>query len=372
MSADDACDRRLRECKRRLAAGDADAVVLFPGSNLQYLTGFDEDPGERHLLLFVTPETHALLCPELYEEQVLAETTLGREHLRVWGDADDPRAATAAAAEAVGVADADRVLVDERLWTRFALDLRAAMPDAELALATELLGDLRIRKDDDELDRLRAVAEVTDEVSRAVRELDPTGWTERELAREIEARLLEGGCTGPSFETIVGSGPNGARPHHSHGDRTIEPGDPVVLDFGGRLAGYPSDQTRTVVFAGDPPAEFQRVHELVREAQQAGVDAVEPGVEAGAVDRAAREVIEAAGYGDQFVHRTGHGVGLDVHEAPFVVGGSDTELEPGMVFSVEPGVYLEGEFGVRIEDLVVVTEDGAERLNDSDRGWRPP
>jgi len=370
MSADDAHDRRLRECKRRLAAGDADAVVLFPGSNLQYLTGFDEDPGERHLLLFVTPETHALLCPELYEEQVLAETTLGREHLRVWGDADDPRAATAATAEAVGVADADRVLVDERLWTRFALDLRAAMPDAELALATELLGDLRIRKDDDELDRLRAVAEVTDEVSRAVRELDPTGWTERELAREIETRLLEGGCTGPSFETIVGSGPNGARPHHSHGDRTIEPGDPVVLDFGGRLAGYPSDQTRTVVWGDDPPERFREVHRVVREAQRRAVETVEPGVSAAAVDRAAREVVADAGYGERFVHRTGHGVGLDVHEPPYVTGENDRELEPGMVFSVEPGVYLPGEFGVRIEDLVVVTEDGHERLNDSPRDWR--
>jgi len=156
-------------------------------------------------------------------------------------------------------------------------------------------------------------------------------------------------------------------PHHTHGDREIRTGEPVVLDFGTRVDGYPSDQTRTLVFGDEPSERVREVHDLVCRAQQAGVEAVEPGVTAGAVDAAAREVIADAGYADQFVHRTGHGVGLAVHEAPYIVGDNDRELEPGMVFSVEPGVYLDGEFGVRIEDLVVVTEDGCERLNETER-----
>ncbi len=359
--------RRTRACQRRLAESDADAVVLFPGSNLTYLTGFADDPGERHLLLFVTADDSVLLVPELYADQLRAETHL--DDLRVWRDGDDPREAVRETVAALGLGDAERVLVDERMWARFTRDLRAVMPDATLDLADEVLGELRARKDDAELDRLRRVATATDAVSEALRESDPVGDTERDLAREIERHLRDEGCTESSFETIVGSGPNGAHPHHTHGDRTIERGDPVVLDFGGRIDGYPSDQTRTVVW-GDPPEGFEEVHRVVSEAQQAAVETVEPGVPASAVDRAARDVIEDAGYGDRFLHRTGHGVGLDVHEPPYITGENDRRLEERMVFSVEPGVYVEGEFGVRIEDLVVVTADGHERLNDSSRDWR--
>jgi Xaa-Pro aminopeptidase len=232
-----------------------------------------------------------------------------------------------------------------------------------------VLAPLRRVKDDAEIDALRRAGRVADRVVDEIRALgsDVAGMTEDALAAEIESRLAAAGGDGVSFEPIVGSGPNGAKPHHAHGDRVVEAGDPVVLDFGARVDGYPSDQTRTLVFGGSPPAEFGRVHDVVREAQEAAVRAVEPGATADAVDRAARDVIE---YGDRFIHRTGHGVGLDVHEEPYIVAGNDLELEPGMVFSVEPGVYLPGRFGVRIEDLVVVTEDGCERLNDADRGWR--
>jgi Xaa-Pro aminopeptidase len=210
-------------------------------------------------------------------------------------------------------------------------------------------------------------------VSVEIRELgeEVIGMTETELADEIERRLASAGGEEVAFDTIAGSGPNGAKPHHRHEDREIRRGDPLVLDFGAYVDRYPGDQTRTVVLAGDPPEDYEAVHEVVREAQQAAVEAIEPGVPAEAVDRAAREVIEDAGYGEEFVHRTGHGVGLDVHESPYIVAGNETQLEPGMVFSVEPGIYLEGEFGVRIEDLVVVTEDGCERLNDSPRTWEP-
>jgi len=364
---------RLRECRVGIddADADADAVVLFPSPNLYYLTGFWEEPSERHLLFFVTAEDHLAVVPELYREQFLAETWLEPDDLVVWADDEDPLVALRSAVEDLGI-DRGRVLVDDRMFATFVEDLRAAAPGIEVGMASEVTNDLRVRKDEAERAVLREVAALTDEVSEAVRAMGEAavGTTEAELADQIRDRLAERGGSGVSFETIVGSGPNGARPHHSHGERVIQRGDPVVLDFGTRLDHYPSDQTRTVVFAGDPPAEFEAAFEVVREAQDAGVAAVEPGVEAGAVDRAARDVIESAGYGDAFVHRTGHGVGLDVHEAPYIVGGNETTLEPGMVFSVEPGVYLGGRFGIRIEDLVVVTEDGAERLNDSDRGWR--
>jgi len=361
---------RLDRCRDELARVGADAAVLFPSPNLRYLTGFDETPGERHLLLFVPREGEpAFVAPTMYAGQLREEASLGELH--TWDDGDDPTDLVAGVAADLGVADG-HLLVDDRMWALFTEDLRAALPEATWGLAGEVFETLRMTKDDDEIDRLREAGALADEVSVAVRELgaDAVGMTESELAWEIERRLREAGGEGLSFAVIAGSGPNGAMPHHTHGDREIRPGDPVVLDFGAYVDGYPGDQTRTVVFDGDPPADFETVHETVLEAHHAGIEAVEPGIEARAVDRAAREVITEAGYGEEFVHRTGHGVGLEVHEPPYIVDDNDLTLEPGMVFSVEPGIYLDGEFGVRIEDLVVVTEDGHERLNDSPRGWR--
>jgi Xaa-Pro aminopeptidase len=362
---------RLARCQARLAAVDADAAVLFPSPNLQYLAGFTEEPGERHLFLFV-PRTGdpTFVVPTMYDDQVRHESWV--DDVRTWDDGTDPLAVVDAVADEHGLAGG-HLLVDDRMWARFTQDLRDALPDATWGLASEAFDDCRIRKDEGELDALRRAGAAADAVSEAIRGLgaDAVGMTETELAREIESRLADRGVTDLSFPVIAGSGPNGAMPHHTHDDRTIQAGDPVVLDFGGFLDGYPGDQTRTVVFDGEPPEGFRAVHETVLEAHHAGVHAVEPGVEAQAVDAAAREVIEDAGYGDEFVHRTGHGVGLEVHEPPYIVDGNDLELELGMVFSVEPGIYLEGEYGVRIEDLVVVTEDGCERLNDSPRTWEP-
>ena len=366
-----AFEDRTRRCQTRLNEIGADAAVLFPSTTLFYASGFREEPMERHLFLVVPAEGEpAFVAPEMYDEQIRAASWV--EDLWLWADGDDPTALVAELADEKGLRGG-HLLLDDTMWALFTRDLRATLPEATFGLASEVFDDLRMCKDGAELDALRTAAELADEVSVEIRRLgaDAIGMTETELAAEIDRRLAETGGEGVSFETVVGSGPNGAMPHHRHGDREIRRGDPVVLDFGAYVDHYPGDQTRTVVFAGDPPAEFRRVHEVVREAQRAAVEAVEPGVPAEAVDRAAREVIEAAGYGEQFVHRTGHGVGLDVHEAPYIVEGNDAELEPGMVFSVEPGVYLEGEFGVRIEDLVAVTEDGCERLNDSPRTWEP-
>jgi len=363
-------ERRTRAAQERLRAGAGDVVVLFPSRNLQYATGFAEEPGERHLFLFVPAAGEPVFyVPELYADQLAEATWIG--DVRTWGDADDPREGLADVVADLGL-EGGRLLLDDTMWALFTQDLRAVAPDATFGLASDVFAPLRRRKDDAELAALGRAADAADAAMADLRAMGDAaiGLTETELAREVERLLEEHGGTGVSFETIVGSGPNGAKPHHHHGDREIRPGDPVVLDFGTRVDGYPSDQTRTVVFGGEPDAEFRRVHEVVREAQAAGVAAVEPGVAAETVDAAAREVIADAGYADEFVHRTGHGVGLDVHEEPFVVAGNDRELAPGMVFSVEPGVYLPGEFGVRIEDLVVVTANGCERLNDTARGWR--
>ncbi|WP_353633561.1 Xaa-Pro peptidase family protein [Halobacterium sp. NMX12-1] len=365
-----AFEARTRECQQRLRERGAAGVVLFPSPNLYYLGGFREEPGERHLFLFVPAEGDpAFVAPELYGDQLREATWV--EDVRLWGDAEDPTELVAEAANDLGMTDGE-LLVDSTMWARFTQDLRATLPDATWGLADEVLGPLRVRKDDAELDALGSAADAADAAMADVRDLgaDAIGMTERELAGFVEDRLAAHGGDGTAFETIVGSGPNGAKPHHHRSEREVERGDPVVLDFGTRVDGYPSDQTRTVVFDGDPPTEFERVHDVVREAQQAAVEAVEPGVPAEAVDAAAREVIADAGYGEAFVHRTGHGVGLDVHEEPYIVEGNDRALEPGMVFSIEPGVYLGGEFGVRIEDLVVVTADGCQRLNDTSRGWR--
>ncbi|OYR55711.1 M24 family metallopeptidase [Halorubrum halodurans] len=361
---------RRERAGERLRAVGADALVCFPSRNLQYLTGFATEPSERHFLLVVPADgAPSLLVPALYGAQVREET--GVDDVRTWADGDDPRAAVRRLLEAHDLRDG-RLLVDDTMWARFTRDLRAVAPDAEWGLASEALADLRVRKDGTELAALRAAAGAADATVADLRDLgtDAVGMTERDLAGWIADRLSAHGGEGTAFETVVGAGENGAKPHHGHGDREIRAGDPVVLDFGTRVDGYPSDQTRTLVFAGEPPDEYGTVHAVVEEAQAAAVDAVEPGATAAAVDRAARDVIEEAGYGDAFVHRTGHGVGLDVHEEPYVVSGNDRELEPGMVFSVEPGIYLDGRFGCRIEDLVVVTDDGAERLNATDRGWR--
>lgn len=363
---------RLTACRRRLTETAADGIVLFPSRNLEYLTGFAEEPSERPLLLFLTVDHEPVFfVPKLAAQQVDDQTPV--ETIRTWSDAEGPTEPLAELCSELDLStNACHLLVDETMWARFTHLLESTLPSATFGLADEILAELRIRKDDTELAALQAAGSAADTAMTAVRDLgsDAIGITEAELATRIETELTDAGGDALSFEPIVGSGPNGAMPHHTHNDRVIQAGEPVVVDFGTRVDGYPSDQTRTIIFDGEPSKEFQAVHDIVLQAQKAAIESVEPGVTAGAVDAAARDVITEAGYGEQFIHRTGHGVGLDIHEAPMIVDGSDQLLEPNMVFSVEPGVYLPGEFGVRIEDLVVVTTDGAKRLNTTSRDWR--
>ena len=364
--------RRLDDARAALRDRSARALVCPPGPNARYLVGLRGHQSERPFLLVLPRDGDpAALAPELEAATARAAPALPDDRIRTWSDDADPADALRSfvADRGLDAAEGD-LLVDDRLWARHLLLLRDAV-NAPLGLASDVCGPLRVRKDAAELAALRRAAGTADRVVERLRErgADVVGTTERALAREVEGLLADEGGEGSPFDPVVAAGENGAKPHHEPTDRPVEAGEPVVLDFGTLVDGYPSDQTRTLCFGGAPDGRVREVHDVVRAAQRAGVAAVESGAAAGAVDAAARDVVESAGYGDAFVHRTGHGVGLEVHEEPFVTAGSERELAPGMAFSVEPGVYVEGEFGVRVEDLVVVTEDGCERLNRTPRGW---
>ncbi|MGZ8571984.1 MAG: M24 family metallopeptidase [Actinomycetota bacterium] len=354
-------DARMREVVREAAAQGFEAVVVAPSPDLAYLTGYDPMPLERATLLILRDgHDPALVVPELERPLAAGSPSGASLELVSWTDGVDPFACAAALLPADG-----RIAANDRMWTAHILALQSAVPSASFAPASGVIGRLRARKDDDELAALRRAGRAADETFRQICDLPFLGRREDEVASDLARMIVENGHDRAEF-TIVASGPNAASPHHEPGGRTILPHDAVVMDFGGELGGYFSDTTRTVV-VGEPSRAFSRVYELVLEAQLAAVDTVRPGVPIQEVDRAARRIIEAGGFGERFIHRTGHGIGLEVHEPPYVIEGNDLPLEPGMTFSVEPGIYVEGEFGVRIEDIVVVTDDGVERLNRSTR-----
>ena len=338
-----------------------DAVVVAPSPDLVYLTGYDPAPFERPTLLMVRPDRDpVLLVPELERPLAAAAPAGGSLQLVGWVDGVDPYAEAARLLPGSG-----HVAVCDRIWGVHVLGLQAAAPALIWSSAEQVLGRLRARKDPDELDALRRAGAAADATFGDILSIPFTGRTEGDVAADLARLLVEHGHRSADF-TIVASGPNSASPHHVPGERRIGTGDVVVLDFGGELDGYCSDTTRTVV-VGEPPEGFGTVYGLVHAAQEAAVDEVRPGLPIQEVDRVARVLIAEGGFGERFIHRTGHGIGLEVHEPPYAVEGDQTVLEPGMTFSVEPGIYLEGRFGVRIEDIVAVREDGVERLNRSTR-----
>jgi Xaa-Pro aminopeptidase len=305
-------------------------------------------------------EEPVMLVPEL-ERLLAAECPAGPVlSLIGWVDGVDPYAEVARLLPPDG-----RVAAGDRLWASHLLGLQRSAPGIVFAPASPVVGRIRAVKEPDELDALRRAGHAADRTFADILATRFAGRRERDVAADLARLLVEHGHARADF-TIVASGPNAASPHHEPGDRTIAPGDAVVLDFGGDLDGYFSDTTRTVVVE-EPPEGFDTVYELVRTAQAAAVDRVRPGIEIQEVDRAARRVVTDGGYGERFIHRTGHGIGREVHEPPYAIEGDRTVLQSGMTFSVEPGIYLEGAFGVRIEDIVAVTEDGVERLNRSTR-----
>ena len=360
-------DVRERSADRmsRAAAGAAaeglGAIVVGPSPDLAYLTAYDPPPFERPTVLVLRPDRDpALIVPQL--ERALAAVAGAGDLVEIatYPDGSDPYDVIAGLLPTSG-----RIGISDRAWAVHVLGLQSAAPALSWTSASPVLAPLRARKDRDELDALRRAGSAADAAFDAICRMGLAGRTEREVADDLARLLVELGHDSADF-TIVASGPNGASPHHEPEHRRIASGDPVVLDFGGSVEGYFSDTTRTVV-VGDAPDGLEDVFALVHEAQEAGVETVRPGVPIQEVDRVARAVIAGGGFGDRFIHRTGHGIGREVHEPPYAVEGDQTVLEPGMTFSVEPGIYLEGRFGVRIEDQIAVTEDGAIRLNNAPR-----
>ncbi|MET8361110.1 Xaa-Pro peptidase family protein [Micromonospora sp. NPDC005171] len=352
---------RLIAAQRATAAAGLDALLLTPGSDLRYLTGYDAHAGERLTCLVLPAEGEPTLVVPRLERPAAEASPAPATGVRIVDHVDgaDPYPLVVAALDgpvaALGLAD--------RMWAEQVLGLRAALPDATQRVAGEVLRELRIRKSPAEIAALAEAGAAIDEVHLRMGEWLRPGRTEAEVATDIAAAIRAAGHVTVDF-VIVAAGPNGASPHHGTSDRPIGVGEPVVVDIGGTMAsGYRSDCTRTYVAGGSAPADFLDYYAVLCDAQRAAVAAVRPGITGAAADAAARAPIAAAGYGAAFLHRTGHGIGLDGHEEPYLVAGNDRPLEAGMAFSIEPGIYLAGRHGARIEDIVVCTTDGVQRLN---------
>jgi Xaa-Pro aminopeptidase len=356
---------RVHAARAVAAELGVDVLVLTPGSDLRYLTGYDAHAMERLTALVVPRSGDPLLVvPRLEAPMVGASPAgaLGLE-LHAWDETDDPFAVVAREVTARLGAAPTRVAVGARTWAEHALGVHRALPGSALELATPVLDRLRMVKTAPEVEELAAAGAAIDRVHARMGEWLRVGRTEAAVGADIAAAILAEGHVGVDF-TIVGSGPNGASPHHELSERVVQAGDLVVVDIGGETAtGYRSDCTRTYVVGGEPDAEVAEWYAVLQDAQEAAVAAVRPGVTAEQVDAVARDRIAAAGWGEHFIHRTGHGIGLDTHEAPYIVAGNDLPLESGMAFSVEPGIYLAGRCGARIEDIVVCTDEGVRTLN---------
>lgn len=352
--------------RRRLAGAAAaardrglDALLITPSPDYAYLLGYGAPALERLTCLVVPAEGEVtLILPRL--EEPLARHELGEladeVELIPWDETDDPIRLVRQYLDG-----ALRVGLQDQMWARFVLRLRAALDPAELVEAGPAISAMRRIKDADEVERLGAAAAAADAAMSAITSERLSGRTEIDVSRRIRELLIEAGHEAAGF-AIVASGPNSASPHHVPGSRMIEAGDAIVLDIGGSRAGYASDTSRTA-FVGEPPAEVAALYGVLREAQAAACLAVQPGVACSEIDATARRIIDDAGYGDAFIHRTGHGIGMETHEEPYLVASNPDPLVAGNAFSIEPGIYLSGRWGARIEDIVVCTESGGTRLN---------
>ncbi|MEX1007003.1 MAG: Xaa-Pro peptidase family protein [Acidimicrobiia bacterium] len=353
---------RARERMRELGI---DVLLLSTGADLPYLTGYEAMPLERLTMLVVPADGDAVLVvPRLEAPRVVERPDVFS--IRAWEETEDPIAVVAGLAGLVGGAErASSAAIGDQTWARFVIELQSALPRVRFRRALDVTAPLRIVKDAAEVDALRAAALAVDAIAVAMRDAVFSGRREVEIHRELVERMLDAGHERTNF-AIVATGPNAASPHHDPSDRVIERGDVVLCDFGGTMHGYCSDITR-MFSVGEPPAEVCDAYAVLVEAQERGVCAATVGTSCEAVDAAARDVITDAGYGDYFVHRTGHGIGAEAHEDPYVVSGNTTPLAPGHAFSVEPGIYVPGRFGLRLEDIVVATTAGPERLNHAPR-----
>lgn len=344
---------RWRRAQEAAVQRGVDAVLVTPGADLRYLTGYDAKPLER-LTAFLLPASGdpLLIVPEL--ELSAARASGVDVEIAAWAETDDPFALVAGR-----LADSHRIAVDDHMWAIRLLTLQDRLPEASFSAAGPLIAPLRAIKQPDEVAALREAAEAIDRVHLRMGEWLRPGRTEREVGADIARAIVDEGHVTVDF-VIVGSGPNGASPHHEVSDRIINAGDPVVVDIGGTMpSGYCSDSTRNYVAGGWAPAEYVEAYAVLVEAQEAQRVYACAGVTAESVDEVGRAILRDGGHGDLFIHRTGHGIGLETHEEPYIVAGNQTVLEPGMAFSIEPGFYLDGQYGARIEDIVVVTDGAA-------------
>ncbi|WP_158865165.1 aminopeptidase P family protein [Leifsonia sp. AG29] len=353
-------ERLARGAEQAREAG-LDGLLISPGPDLAYFADYLPPSTERITLLVVPARGEpAMLVPVLEHDSAAATRAAGSIQLLDWSDGQDEYEPAAALVKPDG-----RYAVSDNTWALHLLALQERLPGTRFEPVTRVLPMLRAVKTPDEIDRLAAAGAAADAAFEDVLRLPFAGRTEAAIAAELDRLLREHGHSQVDF-TIVASGPNGANPHHDAGSRLIEEGDTVVLDFGGIMDGYGSDTTRTV-HVGEPSDAEREVFDVVQHAQQAAFEAVAVGVPCQEIDRVARNVIAEAGYGEFFIHRVGHGIGMTTHEPPYLVAGEERAIEAGMCFSIEPGIYLPGRFGVRIEDIVVAAEDGAHRLNNSSR-----
>jgi Xaa-Pro aminopeptidase len=357
--------RRMERATAQAAEAGLAGLLVTPGPDLFYFTGYQPTAITERITMLALQAARepAMIVPILERPDAEPAPGVAAVSLVDWTDGSDPYAATAKLLDPGG-----RYAVSDSAWANHELALQEALPASRFVSMTTALPMLRAVKDAAELDRLAAAGASADAAFEQIIRVRFAGRRERDIGAELAGLLRDHGHSRVDF-TVVGSGPNGANPHHEMGDRVIAEGDMVVLDFGGIQDGYGSDTTRTV-HVGTPTDEERTVFEVVRRAQQAAFEAVRPGIACQEIDRVARRVITDAGYGEYFIHRTGHGIGMTTHEPPYMVEGETHPLVPGMCFSIEPGIYLPGRFGVRIEDIVAVTEDGGRRLNNTTREMR--
>jgi Xaa-Pro aminopeptidase len=362
VAAADFARRRVLAAEQARDAG-LHALLVTPGPDLAYFTGYTPTAVTERITLLVLPAEGdpALVVPLLERGDALQGPGVTGLRVHGWADGEDEYSVAARFLRPDG-----KYAVSDSAWAMHVLGLMRILPRSSYQAFTDVLPMLRAVKDPTEVDRLAAAGAAADAAFGDILSVRFAGRTESAIAADLDCFLRRHGHEQVDF-TLVCAGENGADPHHDASDRVITEGEMVVMDFGGLMDGYGSDTTRTVHVGPTMTEEERRVHRIVQEAQQAGFEAVRPGAACQDVDRAARKVITDAGYGEFFIHRTGHGIGMTTHEPPYMVEGEQRAIQPGMCFSIEPGIYLPGKFGVRIEDIVVATDSGGRRLNNTSR-----
>lgn len=353
-----------------MADQGVDVLLVSVGADLPWLIGYEAMPLERLTMLVLPTEGESVLVvPRLEAPRVVERPEVFRT--LAWDETDDPVEIVAQLVRASGPPAV--AAVGNRTWSQFLVELLRRLPSTEFRNASDVVGPLRAVKDDHEVAALRKAASGVDRVAAALQsgEIHLVGRTEAQISADIGRRILAEGHDRVNF-AIVAAGENAASPHHTPGARVVREGEVVLCDFGGTMptesgAGYCSDITRCV-YTGEPPAEFRDLYAVLEEAQHQAVEAATVGTPCEDVDAVARRVITEAGYGDHFVHRTGHGIGIEEHEDPYIVAGNCTALAPGHAFSIEPGIYVPGRWGARLEDIVVASDAGPDALNTVDHG----